>query len=361
MDFIKLINYGKTFLFLAILTALFMTVGYALGGNNGMIFALIMAGGMNFFAYWYSDKLVLKMNGAAVADPIVYKDFYNIVQVQIAKAQLPMPKLYVMQQDAPNAFATGRNPANSAVAISQGLWQLLDRQELSGVIAHELEHIRNRDILISTIVATFAGAISMLANMFMFMNLFGGRDEHRPHPIIGILVMVIAPLAAAIIQMSISRQREYLADEGGGKLCGNPLFLASALNKLEAYHNNLDLQKGSRNRSKQSSNSSSKRPTEETTETSYQGQGNPATAHMFIINPLHSSSADNLFSTHPKTSNRIIRLQNQAAKQNISTAYVSSVSLTSAAHVLQNPLLTRQGSSRDKDPIDKNVPNNPWL
>lgn len=323
-------NYFKTFLLIFILTSLFMVVGYALGGINGALIALGFAAIMNMIAYWNSDKMVIKMTGAQIADPSQYKQFYNVVSNLAATANIPMPKLYIMHQDTPNAFATGRNPANAAVAITTGIWQLLSQEELSGVIAHELAHIKNRDILISTIAATFAGAISMLANMFMFMNLFGGHNENRPHPIVGILVMIVAPIGASIMQMAVSRQREYQADKLGGALCGNPLYLAAALKKLEEYNRKPHNEKNI----------------------------NPSTAHMFIVNPFAKSRehTDSLFSTHPNTFNRIIALEKQAQDLGI-------ISYEFRKHDLHSTEVKNEDTKVEKTVtyIDKDVPNNPWL
>lgn len=209
-------NFFKTAILIAILTALFMGVGYAIGGSHGALIALMFAGVMNILAYWNSDTLVLKMSNATLADPSMYQGFYTIVEKLIINAKLPMPKLYIIHDRMPNAFATGRNPQHAAVAITEGIWDLLSKEELAGVIAHELSHIRNRDTLISTITATFAGAVSMLANMFMFMSIFGGARS-RENPLVGLLVMLLAPISAAIIQMAVSRQREYAADKLGGR------------------------------------------------------------------------------------------------------------------------------------------------
>jgi heat shock protein HtpX len=318
-------NYMKTFGLLAGLTALFMGIGFLLGGTGGAMIALVMACMMNGMAFWFSDSIVLKMSKASVADEKEYRAFYDIVRQQIMVANLPMPKLYVMDENIPNAFATGRNPQNSAVAITTGIWHLLSKEELSGVIAHELAHIKNRDTLISTIAATFAGAISMLANMFMFMNLFGGNSENRPHPVVGILLMIVAPLAASIIQMAISRQREYAADKLGGQICGNPLYLASALSKLESYS------KGLR-----------------------QTNINPNTAHMYIINPF-AGKGDNLFSTHPNTNNRINALKQQAENMGYFN-YVPKKEDHNINNNIQNNSRVNKGTYDDA-----NTPNNPWL
>jgi heat shock protein HtpX len=335
----------KTFLFLGILTGLFMLIGYSFGGSGGMIFALIFAFGLNFFSYWYSDTLILKMYGAKQADPIANKDLYDMTKELTKRGNLPMPKLYVMENPAPNAFATGRNPNHCAVAITTGLYNILSKEELSGVIAHELAHIKHYDTLLGTAVATIAGAISMLANMFMFANMFGGnRDNNQPHPIVAIALMILAPLVASIIQMSISRQREYLADKEGGSMCKNPLYLASALQKLEDFHTqntktgyNTKAQKQSRYNDNYEddyagNHKGSKQPT-------------PATAHLFIINPLNGSNRDNLFSTHPNTKNRIAKLISQANSMGIDNFYAK-------------PKQTEYKSENLEKIFDRN---NPWL
>lgn len=307
-------NFFKTALLIAILTALFMGVGYAIGGSNGALIALVIAGAMNLLAYWNSDTLVLKMSNATSADSVIYKEFYTIVEKLVINAKLPMPKLYIIHDSTPNAFATGRNPKNAAVAITEGIWALLSKEELAGVIAHELAHIRNRDTLISTITATFAGAISMLANMFMFMSIFGG-NRHRENPVVGLLVMLLAPISAAIIQMAVSRQREYAADKLGGQICENPLYLASALQKLENYKQGM--------------------------------QGTklvPAVAHMFIINPFTKAN-DSLFATHPHTANRIQALLVQAEKMGVTFTPISAMPKASVQKIYS----------------DAHLPNNPWI
>jgi heat shock protein HtpX len=328
----------RTMMLVSILTALFMFIGFAIGGKGGVIIAFLMAFAMNFFAYWNSDKIVLKMNGAKIADEVQYKEFYDIVKQLIMKAGTPMPKLYVMSEQLPNAFATGRNPGNSAIAITEGIWNLLSKEELSGVIAHELAHIIHRDTLIGTISATFAGAISMIANMFMFSSLFGGHSsqEERSHPLLGVVVMLVAPVAATIVQMAVSRQREYMADELGGKLCNNPLYLASALTQLENYS------KGQKS-----------------------AHLNPSTAHMFIINPF-KESGDNLFSTHPNTTNRVNKLQLQAKSmgvENYSSSKHATYSLENAdikKNYFHSDIISKQANKKESR-IDANVKDNPWL
>ena len=278
-------NYFRTALLLAGLTALFMGVGYLIGGQGGALIALVVAAGMNLFAYWNSDRMVLSMYGAHEVDRNSAPDLYNLVAELAARAQLPMPRVFLMDEAQPNAFATGRNPDNAAVAVTVGLMQQLSREELAGVIAHELAHIKNHDTLIMTITATIAGAIGMLAQFGMF---FGHRDNNSGPGIVGsILMMILAPLAAMLVQMAISRTREYAADDLGARISGNPMWLASALSRIE--------------------NAAHRVP-------NYDAERNPATAHMFIINPLSGQGMDNLFATHPSTENRIAALQQLAAE-----------------------------------------------
>jgi heat shock protein HtpX len=280
-------NYLRTGVLLAGLTALFMGCGYMIAGESGMLFALILAGGMNFFAYWSSDKVVLRMYGARQVGRSEAPAFYAIVEQLADKAGLPMPKVYLIENDQPNAFATGRNPENAAVAATTGLLRNLSHEEIAGVMAHELAHVKNRDTLIMTITATIAGALSMLANFAMFAGMFGGNDNrNNPLGFVGVLlVAILAPLAAMLVQMAISRTREYAADRLGAEISGRPLWLASALEKLEHGSKAIDNPAAERN---------------------------PATAHLFIINPLHAHSIDGLFSTHPSTVNRIRRLREMA-------------------------------------------------
>jgi heat shock protein HtpX len=273
-------NLLKTAVLMAAITALFMAIGALIGGRAGMMFALLLALGMNFFSYWFSDKLVLKMYNAQEVDETSAPQFYRMVQELAQRAQLPMPRVYLINEDAPNAFATGRNPENAAVAATTGILRVLSARELRGVMAHELAHVRHRDILISTISATMAGAISMLANFAMF---FGGRDgEGRPHnPIVGLLVMLLAPLAASLIQMAISRAREFEADRGGAEISGDPQALASALQKIHRYAQGMPMEAAERH---------------------------PETAQMMIMNPLSGGGLRGLFSTHPSTEERVERL-----------------------------------------------------
>ena len=273
-------NLMKTAILMAAITALFMAIGSLLGGQSGMMLALAVAVAMNFFSYWFSDKMVLKMYNAREVDASSAPQFYGMVQELAARAQLPMPKVYLIDENAPNAFATGRNPQHAAVAATTGILRVLNERELRGVMAHELAHVKHRDILISTVSATMAGAISMLAN---FAMLFGGRDsDGRAHnPIVGLLVMILAPLAASLIQMAISRSREFEADRGGAEISGDPQALASALQKIHAYARGTTLEATERH---------------------------PETAQMMIMNPLSGGGLRGLFSTHPSTDERVERL-----------------------------------------------------
>lgn len=283
-----MMNYFRTALLLAGLTALFMGVGYLIGGSGGAMIALVVAGGMNLLAYWNSDKMVLSMHGAQEVDPNAAPDLYRMVAELAQRAQLPMPRVYIMDNPQPNAFATGRNPQNAAVAVTTGLLRSLSRDEVASVVAHELAHIANRDTLIMTITATIAGAISMLGNFAMFSGLGGNRDNNGGGlGLIGTMAMVIlAPLAAMLVQMAISRTREYAADNLGAQISGEPLALASALGKIADIAHMV--------------------PNES-------AEHAPATAHMFIINPLSGQRMDNLFSTHPATENRIAALHQLAS------------------------------------------------
>ena len=279
-------NTLKTFILMAALTALFMFGGQALGGQSGMALALVLALGMNFFAYWYSDKLALTMSRAQEVSYDQAPQLHDMVEKLARNAGLPKPRVYIMPGHTPNAFATGRNPEHAAVAVTEGLLQLLQRDELEGVIGHELGHIKNRDILISSIAAVMAGAISYLATMAQWAMIFGGGggndDEGRGNLVAMLVMMIVAPLAAAIIQMAISRSREYLADGTGAKICGHPVSLANALQRLEEYNQRLPM------------------------------KVNPATAQMYIVNPLAGGTMASLFSTHPPIQERIRRLRAMA-------------------------------------------------
>jgi heat shock protein HtpX len=273
-------NWLKTSILMAAIMALFGAIGGYVGGASGMMMALIFGGAMNLFSYWFSDTMVLKMYNAREVDETSAPQFYGMVRDLAQRAGLPMPRVYLIDEAQPNAFATGRNPQNAAVAATTGILQLLSAREIRGVMAHELAHVRHRDILISTISATMAGAISALANFAMF---FGGRDENgRPaNPIASIAVALLAPLAASLIQMAISRSREFEADRGGAEICGDPVALADALARIDAYARGIPM------------------PTAE---------AHPATAQMMIMNPLSGGGIDSLFSTHPPTEERVARL-----------------------------------------------------
>lgn len=277
-------NFAKTAVLMAAITALFIIVGGMIGGEQGMLMALLMALGMNFFSYWFSDTLVLKMTNAQQVDERSAPEFYGMVKELAERAGLPMPKVFLIDEAAPNAFATGRNPENASVAATTGILKALNRRELRGVMAHELAHVRHRDILISTIAATMAGAISALANFAMF---FGGRDsDGRSHnPIASIMVAILAPLAASLIQMSISRAREYEADRGGAEISADPEALARALEKIHAYAQASSFDAVERH---------------------------PETAQMMILNPLSAGGIAQLFSTHPPTEERVARLLSMA-------------------------------------------------
>jgi heat shock protein HtpX len=282
-------NRTKTLMLLAMLTALLLWAGHGLAGQGGLMIALVFAGVMNFSAYWWSDKIVLRMYGAQEVTEAEAPALHGIVRDLIRRADLPMPKVYRLPQDAPNAFATGRDPEHAAVAVTDGLVTLLDREELIGVLAHELGHVKNRDTLIMTVAATIAGAVGMLANMAHWGLLFGsgrssGEDE-RSHPLAGLLGVIVAPIAAMLIQLAISRSREFLADEAGARLSGDPLALASALRKIETWSQRVPMTTGS-----------------------------PATAHLFIINPFAGGGLTRLFATHPATAARVQRLETMAQR-----------------------------------------------
>ena len=274
-------NWLKTSMLMAAIMALFGIIGGYIGGSSGMILALVFAGGMNLFAYWFSDSMVLRMYNAQEVDESSAPQFYGMIRELAQRADLPMPRVYLIDEAQPNAFATGRNPENAAVAATTGILHLLSAREIRGVMAHELAHVKHRDILISTISATMAGAISALANFAMF---FGGRDEdgRRSNPIASLAVALLAPLAASLIQMAISRAREFEADRGGAEISGDPNALADALTKIDAYARGIPMQTA---------------------------EEHPATAQMMIMNPLSGSGIAGLFSTHPATEERVARLR----------------------------------------------------
>lgn len=273
-------NTMRTVVLMAALTALFVFLGNLIGGQSGMMVAFMIAIVMNFFSYWFSDKIVLKMYQAQEVSPSL--ELYGMVRTLATRANLPMPKVYVIPGDQPNAFATGRDPQHSAVAVTEGIMRMMTREELSGVIGHELAHIKNRDILTGTIAATLAGAISMIAQMGHFAMLFGGRsddEEGGSNPITGLLMLIVAPIAAMLIQMAISRSREYVADADGARIAGQPRYLANALRKLQMGVEQIPM------------------------------AANPSTAHMFIVSPLSGGGIASLFSTHPPMEERIARLE----------------------------------------------------
>jgi len=285
---------AKTFLLLAVMTALFVGIGYLVGGSAGMVIAFVVAAGMNVFAWWNSDKIVLRMQGAKEVPEDTTNPMLRAFRQDVARladrAGLPQPKVYIRTTPQPNAFATGRNPQNAAVAATSGLLSVLTREETAGVMAHELAHVQNRDTLTMTVTATLAGAIGMLANFALF---FGPRDSNgRSNPILGIAIMILAPLAAGLVQMAISRSREYEADARGAEICGNPLWLASALEKIE---------RGAR------------------AQINPYAERTPAMAHMYISNPLNGRGPDNLFSTHPSTANRVEALRRMAGEMGVSS------------------------------------------
>ena len=282
-------NYMKTGILLAALTAILVSLGALVGGQTGLVIAFIIALGMNIFSLWNSDRMVLRMHNAQEVDERTAPEYYGMVRELAQRAGLPMPRVYIMDTEQPNAFATGRSPSRAAVCATTGLLNMLDREEVAGVIAHELAHISNRDTLIMTMAATIAGAITMFANMMQFSMLFGGRREGGGIlSVIGALAAIIlAPLAAMLVQMAISRSREYTADRLGAEICGQPMWLASALQKIEHYAHRFVNQSAERS---------------------------PTTAHLFIINPLSGQGMDNLFSTHPNTANRVAELQRLASQ-----------------------------------------------
>ncbi len=276
-------NWIKTSILMAGIVALFGTVGGMIGGQQGMLIALLFAGGMNVWAYWFSDKMVLKMYRARQVDEASSPYLYNIVRELAGRAELPMPKVYIIDEEQPNAFATGRNPDHAAVAATTGIMKMLSERELRGVMAHELTHVKNRDILISTITASVAGAISALAQFGMF---FGGRGgDDRPNPLVAIVIMILAPIAGMLIQMAISRTREFGADRGGAEISGDPNALADALTKIDAYARGIPM---------------------------HTADAHPETAQMMIMNPLSGGGLRGLFTTHPATEERVARLRAMA-------------------------------------------------
>ncbi|MGI9371341.1 MAG: zinc metalloprotease HtpX [Hyphomicrobiales bacterium] len=316
-------NFMRTALLLAAMTGLFLAVGYLIGGQGGFLIALAISIATNFFAYWNSDKMVLRMHNAEEIDEASAPELFRMVAKLSENAELPMPRVYLMHEDQPNAFATGRNPEYGAVAVTTGLMQRLNRDEIAGVIAHELAHIKNRDTLIMTMTATLAGAISMLAQFGLF---FGGRRDSGMG-IIGTLAMVIlAPLAAMLVQMAISRTREYSADKLGAQICGEPLALASALDKIAGSAHQIE---------------------------NHRAEESPATAHMFIINPLSGARMDNLFSTHPDTQNRIAALETMADEWGTpGTSYDdgSDAPIYSEAEISEGPWSPTPKIKQDKGP-----------
>jgi len=285
-------NMTKTIVLMVGLTCLLVFLGGAFAGRQGMIIAFIFAAGMNLFSYWFSDKIVLRMYKARQVTEAEAPALWSVTQNLALKANMPMPKVYIIPSDAPNAFATGRSPSHAAVAATEGILRLLTREELEGVMAHELAHVRNRDILIGTIAAAIAGAISMLASMAQWGMIFGGfgrrdDDEGNGNMLASLAMIIIAPIAAMLIQMAISRSREYQADATGARLCGNPMWLASALKKLHAGAQRIPM------------------------------DANPATAHMFIVNPLRGGGIATLFSTHPPMEERVARLEKMVYGQAI--------------------------------------------
>lgn len=283
-----MMNGLKTMVLMVTLTLMLVAVGGLLGGRSGMTFALVMAFGMNFITYWFSDKIVLRMYRAVAVSEADAPELYEIVRRLAHRAELPMPKVYIINEDQPNAFATGRNPEHAAVAVTNGIMRILSREELEGVIAHELSHVMHRDILVSTVAAAIAGAISYLAQMAQWAMIFGGgrrNDDEGGSPFAAIIMMIVGPIAAMLIQMAISRSREYGADESGARLSGNPLYLAGALRKLQAASQRIPM------------------------------DANPATSHMFIVNPLSGGGIMKLFSTHPPIEERISRLEAMSVRR----------------------------------------------
>jgi heat shock protein HtpX len=319
-----MMNLVRTAMLLAFMTALFMVVGFMIGGRSGMMIAFVVAAGMNLFSYWNSDRMVLSAYRAQAVDERNAPEFFAIIRDLSRNAGLPMPKVYLYDSPQPNAFATGRNPENAAVAASTGLLSALSPEEVAGVMAHELAHVQNRDTLTMTITATLAGAISMLGNFAFF---FGGNRENNNNPLgfVGVLLaMIVAPMAAMLVQMAISRTREYSADRRGAEICGNPLWLASALGKIARGASNIP---------------------------NYDAERNPATAHMFIINPLTGAGMDNLFSTHPNTDNRIAALQEMArGMTNASTPPARAANAVRKSRSVPDAGFSRGGSQPPKGP-----------
>ena len=312
-------NQVKTVMLFAALAGVFMAAGYAFGGQTGMVIAFIAALGLNVFSYWNSDKIVLRMNGAQAVDashpdPLI-RTYVNDTLDLARRAGLPAPKIYIQNTDQPNAFATGRDPAHAAVCATTGLLRVLSREEVAGVMAHELAHVKNRDTLTMTVTASIAGAIGLLANFGMLFSM--GRGEDRPNPIVMIAGMILAPMAAGLVQMAISRTREYSADAEGARIAGNPQWLASALQKIERAARG---------------------------ELNHYAERNPATAHMFIINPLNGKGADNLFSTHPATQNRVRAL----------------MQMNGDGHTLGNAQAPRTAQSGTAVPVTNPAKRGPW-
>ena len=272
-------NAFKTALLMFVLTLILLFIGGTLGGRQGMTIAIGIAFALNFFSYWFSDSIVLRIYRAKPVTEAQAPELYSMVRTLSSRAAIPMPKLYVIPQAQPNAFATGRNPAHGAVAVTTGIMDLLSREELGGVIAHELAHIRNRDVLVGTVAATIAGAVSYLSHMAQWAMIFGGRSNRGGNPLVSIIMMIVAPIAALLVQMAISRNREYGADRTGAQIAGSPRPLASALEKLHAASRRIPM------------------------------QANPATSHMFIVNPLRGGGMMRLFSTHPPIEERLSRLR----------------------------------------------------
>ena len=282
-------NWLKTSILMAAIMALFGVIGAYIGGSSGMLLALLLGGAMNVFSYWYSDKMVLRMYNAREVDEYSAPQFYNMVRGLAQRADLPMPRVYLIDEDQPNAFATGRNPENSVVAVTEGILRLLSPEELKGVLAHEIAHIANRDILIQTVAGVMASTIVSIANFMQFAAIFGmGRSSEDGeggggNPLMAIVLAILAPIAASLIQFAISRSREYLADASGARYCGQPLALAAALGKLQSWNQRIPMQ-----------------------------NGNPTTAEMFIVAPLFGGGMAKLFSTHPDINDRIARLREMA-------------------------------------------------